>query len=529
VTALHSRRSFLALASTAALAGAGAVGASEPTDAARNVTDAGAADQPTRSATRTPPPTAARTPTRTPAQSIGDHPTFGVGPARTGDAGDEAGPAGPVVAQWCVGSAASGRPSPLAVVEGTAYVGSPGEGLRALDAATGDLRWRARIDAGAPTVVGDRLYAADDAAVVALGTGSGRELWATRPGGQVTTAALVAGDGRGTRLVIVGEAVERDDGERRGGRIHALDAADGSTRWRTRLDGGVPYGALAARDGLVYGGGATHRFYALDAATGEVRWRADLGDHATSPAVGPDAVVVGDEAGTVHARWRRTGTERWSYDAGAEVRTSPAVAGGRVYVAGSDGDLHAVDAASGRRRWRFDGGRRLTTAPTVGGGASGRATGTGTERAGGGRAVYVGSAEGNLFAVDAATGEKRWSAYVAAGVETEPAVVDGTVLVGDGDGRIHAFVDRASATPGSGCRPTTETSTPDPERRDADGDGVPDRQDYAPRDGSVQRRADVANREGDDLGFVEGAGVGAVAASLGAGVGWVLGTRGSDD
>lgn len=55
---------------------------------------------------------------------------------------------------------------------------------------------------------------------------------------------------------------------------------------------------------------------------------------------------------------------------------------------------------------------------------------------------------------------------------------------------------------------------------------MPDRRDYAPRDGSVQRRSDLAADDGDDdRGFLAGVGVGAVVSAFGAGVGWWLGRR----
>jgi len=37
----------------------------------------------------------------------------------------------------------------------------------------------------------------------------------------------------------------------------------------------------------------------------------------------------------------RTGTERWSFEAGGAIRTWPAVAGGRLYFQADDGLLYA--------------------------------------------------------------------------------------------------------------------------------------------------------------------------------------------
>jgi outer membrane protein assembly factor BamB len=516
--ALHSRRSFLAL--LGATGCAGVASADGTTTTATNATA-------TTGSGTTPSSTEAETsPTETPDEDetppVGDVRMDGVTPARTGHDPDAKGPGGPVQRQWCVGSGGSNRLTPLAVVDGTVFSGSPARGVRAFDARTGETEWRARLDQypSAPTVVGDRVYTTDAVAAYALGVESGRELWSTRladGNGRVTTSPLVASVG-GDDVAFVGALERADDGETERGYVAAIDAADGSVRWRAETAGGNVYESLAARDGIVYGGGTGHYFYAFDAATGERRWRAELGAHATSPAVGPESVVVGDESGAVHARDRTDGAERWTYETGAEIRASPAVADGTAYVAATDGDLYALDARTGDLRWRFDGGRRLTEAPTVVG-SDEDAT------------VFVGSAQGNVFAVDAATGAPRWSHQFADGVETPPVAVGGFVFVGDGEGHVYALVDESASVP-AGARECdagrTPTPTPEPETRDADGDGVPDRRDYAPRDASVQRRGDLASGEGDD-DFLVGAAVGAAATTVGIASGWWMKGRTDDE
>jgi len=52
----------------------------------------------------------------------------------------------------------------------------------------------------------------------------------------------------------------------------------------------------------------------------------------------------------------------------ARVDSSPAVAGGRVYVGSSDGKLYVLDAATGTRQWEFDAGDAITASPAIAGG-----------------------------------------------------------------------------------------------------------------------------------------------------------------
>ncbi len=48
--------------------------------------------------------------------------------------------------------------------------------------------------------------------------------------------------------------------------------------------------------------------------------------------------------------------------------SSPAVAGGRVYVGSNDGRLYVLDAASGARLQAFEAGDAITASPAIGSG-----------------------------------------------------------------------------------------------------------------------------------------------------------------
>src|SRR6516164_974112 len=92
---------------------------------------------------------------------------------------------------------------------------------------------------------------------------------------------------------------------------------------------------------------------------------------------------------------------RWTYDTGAGV-IRPAVAGGTVYIGSDDGTLDALDAATGSLRWTYTTAGSVDPGPAVGG------------------TVYVSSdvayGGGTVYALDAATGRVRW-AYTAGSYE----------------------------------------------------------------------------------------------------------------
>ncbi|MET8049740.1 PQQ-binding-like beta-propeller repeat protein [Streptosporangium sp. NPDC005286] len=53
--------------------------------------------------------------------------------------------------------------------------------------------------------------------------------------------------------------------------------------------------------------------------------------------------------------------------------------------------------------------------------------------------VYVGSGDGKVYALDALTGAVRWTHKIGGRVYSSPAVVDGVVYVGSGDGKVYAL------------------------------------------------------------------------------------------
>lgn len=137
---------------------------------------------------------------------------------------------------------------------------------------------------------------------------------------------------------------------------------------------------------------------------------------------------------------------RWRVRTEGLVIGSPAVANGVVYVGSTDGRLYALDAATGRQRWTFQTEARVPSSPAVADGL-----------------VYVASYDGAIYALDASTGRARWRfatrgerRYAATHLHgfaptaermpdpfdvylSSPAVSNGVVYVGSGDGRVYAL------------------------------------------------------------------------------------------
>ena len=80
--------------------------------------------------------------------------------------------------------------------------------------------------------------------------------------------------------------------------------------------------------------------------------------------------------------------------------TQPVAAGGRIYVGDAEGDLFALDAKSGCVSWHVEVEAGIRSAITLG------------ERSGGGLTAYFGDQAANMYAVDAATGKVLWKVKV---------------------------------------------------------------------------------------------------------------------
>lgn len=81
----------------------------------------------------------------------------------------------------------------------------------------------------------------------------------------------------------------------------------------------------------------------------------------TAPIVAGDTVFVGDRKGLVQAISDR-GRQKWKAYTGGAIYFPPALAQGRIYVGSADGCIYAFEAATGRRLWCFrlgPSGRRI--------------------------------------------------------------------------------------------------------------------------------------------------------------------------
>ncbi|MCJ7509598.1 MAG: PQQ-binding-like beta-propeller repeat protein [Dehalococcoidia bacterium] len=312
-----------------------------------------------------------------------------------------------------------------AVADGVVYFAAHDQNVYALDAATGEERWRFQTGGlmySSPAVVGGVLYiGSNDSYVYALDAASGAEHWRFQTGSYVFSSPTV-GDG----VVYIGSDDEY---------VYALDAATGEKRWRFKTDGEID-SAPAVVDGVVYVTGCDG-IHALDTATGQERWHVgELNCISSSPAVVGGTVYIAPSL-TVLALDAATGEERWLFTEYLGGDSDPAVADGVVYIGDREGYVYALDASTGEQLWRVETGEWVEAGlgtwrfePSAEG-LSSPAVSDGV--------VYIGSDDNSLYALEAATGEQLWRFETGFWVRSRPAVVDGVIYLGSVDGYVYAL------------------------------------------------------------------------------------------
>lgn len=236
------------------------------------------------------------------------------------------------------------------------------------------------------------------------------------------------------------------------GIVQSYDIETGKLDWTVTLSGGIIGGGLTALNGMIYTSSDNGLFFALSEGTGSVAWSASVwnGGFGT-PAVTSTGVYASYPCSTYDFQ-PFTGTQLFFTNTGCEGGggATPVVANGLVYspagnsnggglvvdassgtVVGSytatgepafsatagyflqSGTLNALTSSNNTVLWSFTGDGLLTTSPIVVN-----------------QAVIVGSSSGNVYALNAATGQQLWT--VNTGGALQSGSTNSGLAAGDG-------------------------------------------------------------------------------------------------
>jgi len=364
------------------------------------------------------------------------------------------------------------QPPPAEQPEWTTYHGDPALQGVADTSLPNELAVLWRFKAGAPVretpvVHAGRVFFATARGEVFAIDFNGQKLWSQEfftgekrkdvPVREQIDAPLVCADS----LVLVGTAR---------GMLYALDPGLGSEKWRTQLDGpvfGAPNYLRVGDDDAISRifvmNKANATLQCIDPASGSILWRSEEIDRCDgSPAVSPEAIAFGSCDSALHVVSPETGKLLRNIEIGeesqvaggvaldgdrvfsgsrsgkvvqadvktgeivwatavsdVEVFSTPAVTQEHVVAASNDGNVFALDRASGNLRWRFD-TKGAPSSPVIAG-----------------NKVIV-AADGELFLLDLANGLKLSSVKISDEI-TSPAVAGNRIFVGSEDGTVVAL------------------------------------------------------------------------------------------
>ncbi|QNI30803.1 PQQ-binding-like beta-propeller repeat protein [Alloacidobacterium dinghuense] len=178
-----------------------------------------------------------------------------------------------------------------------------------------------------------------------------------------------------------------------------------------------------------------------------IKWTFHTHDEViSSPAIVNGVVYIGSNDGNLYAIDQQTGSQKWKFQTGARVPSSPAVANGLVYFGSYDGNFYAIDTTTGKPQWKFrNAGERRYAATHLHGSVPEGETMPDpfdvylSSPSIWNNTVYFGSGDGNIYALDAATGVLKWKFKTGDVVHASPAISDGKLYIGSWDSYFYAL------------------------------------------------------------------------------------------
>lgn len=200
------------------------------------------------------------------------------------------------------------------------------------------------------------------------------------------------------------------------GMIFAFQARDGTGLWSHLSCSGVGTVEAALGATVLLVGDAGGDLAAYDPVTGDQIWCNDESGSITSAPAVKEGTVYITNGGDVVAIDQLTGAQHWRFTPAdfSPVTNTPAIGLGVVYVTGGNSVL-ALNNTNGHLLWRANlGPQNNISAPSVAG-----------------ETVYVGGT--NQFALNAATGRRRWVQRMVGVNVSMPTIADGKVFVNSQD------------------------------------------------------------------------------------------------
>ncbi|MCR5346888.1 MAG: PQQ-binding-like beta-propeller repeat protein [Fretibacterium sp.] len=313
--------------------------------------------------------------------------------------------------------AGSGLTSGIAVAGGLVLVGDGSGVLYAVQRASGQQAWAYQ---GTNTIVGTPSVAEDN---VIFAQADGTLTCLRLSDGSVVWQSLAAESGSETLTDGTAMGGGRVFFVKGDGRLHALSVTDGKPLW-TYESSQELRSAPAFGEGSLLLGDQGGVFSVLDPKNGHRLTGGGAGGAINTPSISEGSVFFSSWDGSVQRVRLKGNIPQWKVNVEDPVTTSPTVAGGKVFVGTARGNIAAMDAKNGKILWQFNTqGGNVMAQPVVGEGM-----------------VFAGGGQGVLSILNAATGKLLSSFTTGAGISGTPAFEGGVLYLGSEDGNLYAIM-----------------------------------------------------------------------------------------
>ncbi|MBI3822363.1 MAG: PQQ-binding-like beta-propeller repeat protein [Planctomycetes bacterium] len=307
-----------------------------------------------------------------------------------------------------------GIESTAAIVKDTIYVGCYDDHLHAIDLATGNTKWKAKIGAtkAPPSVYQGKVFVGtEDASFFCLDAATGNKIWEYEVNGEITGGANFDGDN-----VIFGAHDST---------LYCLAIKDKTLRWKIKIDGPVNGSAVIANKQTFLAGCDSH-LHIIDIKDGKEKTKIELsGQAAATAAVLNDKLFVGNMNGVLQSLDLKKEEVLWSFE---PKRSQPfygsaAVTDKYVVVGSRDRSVYALPRDKGEKPvWSFPTDGPVDCSPVIAG-----------------NRVYFGAGGGTFYVVNLDTGKEVLSITLGGRITASPAVARGCIVIGNTDGLLYCL------------------------------------------------------------------------------------------
>ncbi len=277
---------------------------------------------------------------------------------------------------------------------GMIYVGSYDHNLYALDATSGEFKWKFPTNGGIvtrPAITNDLIFVgSEDGNLYAILPKTGKMAWTLpldnpiRSSPKIVEGHVFFGcdDGflYGVNIVSMRRVMKVDAGMairsspavvndliyfgNEGGDFLCVDFR-GQLKWRFRAKRAITSSPLVTQ-GIVYFTSVDGSVYALDAKSGWVIWRYRMmKGSVSSPYRADHYLLFGSADGNIYCVDANNSREIWKYQTNHQVSGSPVVHKDMVFCGSADGNLYSLELKTGRLRWKFATEGPITSTPLI--------------------------------------------------------------------------------------------------------------------------------------------------------------------